>query len=105
MFIDAFREVNRLLDRQDRTRLSTNHKLSDSLRECFAELKIQLKPRKTCTSDAYSMKLGKKRKQKNENEAEGYDNGFQKLLRETTGKTKSNKRLTAVTSKTSETLT
>ena len=43
-------EVEQLLDRQDKTRLSTTHKLSDSLKECHQQLqrlKAQLEPGKT----------------------------------------------------------
>ncbi|KAH0562822.1 hypothetical protein GP486_002547 [Trichoglossum hirsutum] len=44
---DVLEEVKRLLDRQDKTRLSTTHKLSDSLKECSRQLQrleIQLEP-------------------------------------------------------------
>ncbi|KAI9774444.1 MAG: hypothetical protein M1839_001727 [Geoglossum umbratile] len=43
-------EVKRLLDRQDKPRLSTTHKLSDSLEQCHQQLeglKAQLEPGKT----------------------------------------------------------
>jgi Fungal N-terminal domain of STAND proteins len=43
-------EVKQLLDRQDKTRLSTTHRLSDSLEECHQQLqglKAQLKPGET----------------------------------------------------------
>lgn len=43
-------EVRQLLDRHDKTRLSTTYKLSDSLKECHQQLqglKAQLEPGKT----------------------------------------------------------
>ena len=47
---NVLEEVRQLLDGQDKTRLSTTHKLSDSLKECNQQLqglKAQLEPEKT----------------------------------------------------------
>jgi hypothetical protein len=47
---NVLEEVQQLLDRQDKTRLSTTHKLSDSLEECHQQLQgleAQLEPGKT----------------------------------------------------------
>ena len=47
---DILRELKRLLDGPDKTRLSATDKLAASLEECFGrlhELETQLKPRKT----------------------------------------------------------
>ncbi len=55
---NVLEEVNRLLDKQDKTRLSTTRKLSDSLKECLRrleELKTQLEPR---TSRRVMQQLG-----------------------------------------------
>ena len=47
---DVFRQVEKLLDGQNKTLLSATHNLSDSLKECLRqleELKTQLEPGKT----------------------------------------------------------
>ena len=47
---NVLEEVKQLLDRQDKTRLSTTHKLSDSLKECREQLQgleVQLERGKT----------------------------------------------------------
>ena len=46
---NVLEEVKQLLDKQDKTRLSTTYKLSDSLEECHQQLqglKVQLEPGK-----------------------------------------------------------